>query len=117
MKKIEKKNVLVLRRPEDEAISLFAGFLANPDMTLSHITILLFSRANRGGTCALGNAPAGGLSLWRIALRELSHRLPALEAGPTSVLLHGGQNLGLVALSRSDFWSELARSATRLLGD
>ena len=34
-KKIEKKNVLVLRRPEDEAISLFAGLLANPDMTLS----------------------------------------------------------------------------------
>jgi hypothetical protein len=26
---------LVLRRPEDEAISLFAGLLANPDMTLS----------------------------------------------------------------------------------
>jgi hypothetical protein len=39
LKKIEKKskkNVLVLRRPEDEAISLSAGLLANPDMTLSH---------------------------------------------------------------------------------
>ncbi len=35
MKKIEKKNVLVLRRPEDEVISLFAGLLANPDVPLS----------------------------------------------------------------------------------
>ncbi len=36
-KKIEnesKKNVLVLRHPEDEAISLFAGLLTNPDVTL-----------------------------------------------------------------------------------
>jgi hypothetical protein len=39
LKKIEKKNVLVLRRPEDEAISLFAGLLANPDMTLSPLNI------------------------------------------------------------------------------
>ena len=57
--------------PEDEAISLFAGLLVNPDMTLSHITILLFSRANRGGTCALINACAGGLDLWRIVSLEL----------------------------------------------
>jgi hypothetical protein len=35
LKKIEKKNVLVLRRPEDEAISLFAGLLAYPDVPLS----------------------------------------------------------------------------------
>jgi hypothetical protein len=35
LKKNRKKKVLVLRRPEDEAISLFAGLLANPDMTLS----------------------------------------------------------------------------------
>ena len=27
--------------PEDEAISLFAGLLANPDMTLSHLQLLL----------------------------------------------------------------------------
>jgi hypothetical protein len=25
--------------PEDEAISLFAGLLVNPDMTLSHLTL------------------------------------------------------------------------------
>jgi hypothetical protein len=76
---------------------------------------LAISRANRGGTCALGNAPAGGLSLWMIAFRELPHGLPALEAGPTSALLRGGQNLGLGALSRADSWAELARSATRVL--
>jgi hypothetical protein len=34
LKKIIKK-VLVLRRPVDEAISLFAGLLANPDVPLS----------------------------------------------------------------------------------
>ena len=38
-KKIEKKNVLVLRRPEDEAICLFAGLLANPDMPLSPVSL------------------------------------------------------------------------------
>jgi hypothetical protein len=26
--------------PEDEAISLFAGLLANPEMTLSHLTLI-----------------------------------------------------------------------------
>ncbi len=35
LKKNRKKNVLVLRRPEDESISLFAGLLANPDVPLS----------------------------------------------------------------------------------
>jgi hypothetical protein len=35
MKKNRKKNVLVYRRPEDEAISLFAGLLANPDVPFS----------------------------------------------------------------------------------
>jgi hypothetical protein len=38
-KKSRKKNVLVLRRPEDEAISLFTGLLANPDMTLNHLNL------------------------------------------------------------------------------
>jgi hypothetical protein len=52
-----------------------------------------------------------------IAFRELPHELPALEAGPTSALLRGGQNLGLGALSRADLWAELARSATRVLWD
>jgi hypothetical protein len=35
IEKNQKKNVLVYRRPEDEAISLFAGLLANPDVPLS----------------------------------------------------------------------------------
>jgi hypothetical protein len=34
-KKIGKKNVWVLRRPDDEAISLFTGLLPNPDVPLS----------------------------------------------------------------------------------
>jgi hypothetical protein len=34
-KKIRKKNVLVSDAPEDEAISSFAGLLANPDVPLS----------------------------------------------------------------------------------
>ena len=33
--KNRKKNVSVLRRPEDEANCLFAGLLANPDVPLS----------------------------------------------------------------------------------
>ncbi len=78
---------------------------------------LAISRANRGGTCALSNACAGGLALWKIASLELPHGRPALEAGPNSALLRRGQNLGLGALSRADFWAELARSATRVLGD
>ena len=42
----EKKNVLLLRcsdAPEDQAICLFAGLLANPDMPLSHYIFLGFS--------------------------------------------------------------------------
>jgi hypothetical protein len=35
LKKIEKKMSWCSDAPEDEAISLFAGLLANPDMTLS----------------------------------------------------------------------------------
>ncbi len=35
LKKNGEKKVLVLRRPEDETISLFAGWLANPDVPLS----------------------------------------------------------------------------------
>jgi hypothetical protein len=34
-KKIEKKNICPTP-PEDQAICLFAGFLPNPDMVLSH---------------------------------------------------------------------------------
>jgi hypothetical protein len=41
-KKSRKKNVLVLRRPEDEAISLFAGLLANPDVPLSQNVLTTF---------------------------------------------------------------------------
>ncbi len=74
------------------------------------------SRANQGGTCALSNACAGGLDLWRIASLKLPHGRPALEAGPNSALLRGVQNLGLDAHSRADFWAELARSATRVQG-
>ena len=77
---------------------------------------LALSRANRGGTCALSNACAGGLALWMIASLELPHGRPALEAGPNSALLRGVQNLGLGALSRADFWAELAHSATRVQG-
>jgi hypothetical protein len=37
IKKIENFFLVVLRRrPEDEAICLFAGLLANPDVPLSH---------------------------------------------------------------------------------
>ena len=35
LEKIEKKNILVLQRPQDQAIWLFAGLLGNPDMPLS----------------------------------------------------------------------------------
>jgi hypothetical protein len=42
LKKIEKKSKKKMSwcsdAPEDETISLFAGFLANPDMTLSLLT-------------------------------------------------------------------------------
>ena len=41
--KKRKENVLVLRcsdAPEDQAICLFAGLLANPDMPLSHDLII-----------------------------------------------------------------------------
>ncbi len=37
LKKLEKKNVFVLRRPEDEVISLFEGLLADPDVSLRHV--------------------------------------------------------------------------------
>jgi hypothetical protein len=77
---------------------------------------LAISRANRGGTCALSNACAGGLALWRIASLELPHGLPALEAGPNSALLRRGQNLGLGALSRAYFWAEFALSVFRVQG-
>jgi hypothetical protein len=41
LKKIGKKNVLVLRRPEDEAISLFPGLLPKTDVPLIlHISTL-----------------------------------------------------------------------------
>jgi hypothetical protein len=48
---------------------------------------LAISRANRGGTCALDNACAGGLALWRMTSLELPLGRPALEAGPNSAFL------------------------------
>ncbi len=39
-KKSKKKMSWCTDAPEDEAISLFAGLLANPDMTLSRLRIL-----------------------------------------------------------------------------
>jgi hypothetical protein len=41
-KKNRKKNVLVYGRPEDEAISMFAGLLANPDVPLSLPNIVVY---------------------------------------------------------------------------
>ena len=78
---------------------------------------LAISRQNRGGTCARSVPRADGLALWRIACLEQPHGRPALKAGPNSALLRRGQNVGFGALSRADFWVELARSATRRLGD
>ena len=34
----KKKGLVLIRRPEDEAICLFAGLLANPDVPLSQFT-------------------------------------------------------------------------------
>jgi hypothetical protein len=99
--------------------SLFTRSAALPNAIASRLSesghFLAISRANRGGTCALSNASAGGLALCRIASLELPHGRPALEAGPNSALLRRVQNLRLGPLSRADFWAELARSATRLL--
>jgi hypothetical protein len=64
-KKIEKKSkkkILVLRRPEDEAISLFAGLFGNPDVTLSqctkHIDVYMYTHTHihikQGSTTRFG---------------------------------------------------------------
>ena len=73
-------------------------------------TLLALSRAGRGGACLLSISDAGGLAVWRIASLELPNGRPALEAGPTSALLRGVQNLVLGALSRADFWSAFSLS-------
>jgi hypothetical protein len=78
---------------------------------------LAISRANRGGTCARSVPCAGELALWRIASLELPHGRPTMEEGVKCGLLRGVQNLGLDALSRADFWAELARSLFRVQGD
>jgi hypothetical protein len=78
---------------------------------------LAISRANRGGTCARSVPCAGELALWRIASLELPHGRPTMEEGVKCGLLRGVQNLGLDALSRADFWAELARSVFRVQGD
>ena len=80
-------------------------------------TLFVHGRANRGGTCALSNVCARGLVLWRIVSLDLPHGRPVLEEGPTSTLLRGLQNLGLGALSRTDFWTELVPLVTRVLGN
>jgi hypothetical protein len=77
---------------------------------------LAISRQNRGGTCARSVPYAGGLALWRIASLELPHGRPAMEEGVKCALLRRGQNLGLGALSRADFWAEFARSVFRVQG-
>jgi hypothetical protein len=63
-KKSRKKNVLVLRRPEDDAIPLFAGLLANPDVPLSHG---LTTEGERCTAKVEGKGEGGGR---RVGLRE-----------------------------------------------
>jgi hypothetical protein len=107
--------------PPKARVSLCTHSASLPNAIASRLSesghFLAISRANRGGTCALRNACSEGLVLWRIPSLELPHGRPALEVGPNSALLRRGQNLGLGALSRADFWAELAYSATRVLGD
>jgi hypothetical protein len=101
--------------------SLYTRSAALPNAIASRLSesghFLAISRENRAGTCARSVPYAGGLVLWRIASLELPHGRPAMEEAVKCALLRRGQNLGLGALSRADFWAELARSATRVLGD
>jgi hypothetical protein len=100
--------------------SLYTRSAALPNAIASRLSesghFLGISRENRGGTCAHSVPYSGGLVLWRITSLELPHGRPALKAGPNSALLHRGQNLGLGALSRADFWAEFASSVFRVQG-